>query len=201
MIKSYFDLPTLVFEENQEQSTVTDLFMPDIEQYMEQVFYVLGSLFSVGKDYDFIKLAKVEAFVTVNLIKFLFGLILLALDEIVKFFIKRPVISLLLIFGFYVNSLPLSEENIVRKNDVILLGQNQKLDVNAEYQALIGSGYDKVILAAFRGKILVNFDVDVDGKTDRLNANFRIFQRNPNEASENLDLTALIPEDRVLLKL
>lgn len=63
MIKSYFDLPTLVFEENQEQSTVTDLFMPDIEQYMEQVFYVLGSLFSVGKDYDFIKLAKVEAFV------------------------------------------------------------------------------------------------------------------------------------------
>lgn len=73
--------------------------------------------------------------------------------------------------------------------------------MNAEYQALIGSSYDKVILAAFRGKILVNFDVDVDGKTDRLNANFRIFQRNPNEASENLDLTALIPEDRVLLKL
>lgn len=65
---------------------------------------------------------KRKIFVTVNLIKFLFGLILLALDEIVKFFIKRPVISLLLIFGFYVNSLPLSEENIVRKNDVILLG-------------------------------------------------------------------------------
>ena len=138
---------------------------------------------------------------TVNLIKFLFGLIFLALDEIVKFFIQRPVISLLLIFGFWVNSLPLPEENIVRENDVILLGQNQKLDVNAEYQALIGSGYDKVILAAFRGKILVNFDVDVDGKTDRLNANFRIFQRNPNEASENLDLTASIPEDRVLAKL
>ena len=62
---------------------------------------------------------------------------------------------MLLIFGFWVNSLPLPEESIVRKNDVIILGQNQKLDVNAEYQALIGSGYDKVILAAFRGKILV----------------------------------------------
>ena len=142
---------------------------------------------------------KRKIFVTVNLIKFLFGLIFLALDEILKFFITRPVISLLFIFGFWVNSLPLPEENIVRENDVILLGQNQKLDVNAEYQALIGSG--KVILAAFRGKILVNFDVDVDGKTDRLNANFRIFQRNPNEASENLDLTASIPEDWVLAKL
>ena len=134
-----------------------------------------------------------------NLIKFLFGLIFLALDEIVKFFIKRPVISLLLIFGFWLNSLPLPEENIVRENDVTLLGQNQKLDVNAEYQALIGYGQDKVILAAFRGKFLVNFDVNVED--NRLNANFRIFQRNPDEPSENLDLTASIPEDRVLAKL
>ena len=111
------------------------------------------------------------------------------------------MISLLLIFGFWVNSLPLPEKNIVRENDVILLGQNQKLDVNAEYQALIGYGQDKVILAAFRGKFLVNFDVDVDIKNNRLNANFRIFQRNPNQASENLDLTASIPEDRILAKL
>ena len=80
-------------------------------------------------------------------------------------------------------------------------GQNQKLDVNAEYRALIGSGQDKVILAAFRGKFLVNFDVNLEEKTDRLNANFRIFQRNPDEPSENLDLTASIPEDRVLAKL
>lgn len=35
---------------------------------------------------------------------------------------------------------------------------------------------------------------------NRLNAKFRIFQRNPEKASENLDLTASIPEDRVLLK-
>lgn len=56
---------------------------------------------------------KRKTFVTVNLIKFLFGLIFLALEEIVKFFIKRPVVSLLLIFGFWVNSLPLPEENIV----------------------------------------------------------------------------------------
>ena len=101
---------------------------------------------------------------------------------------------------FWLNFLPLPEEkNIVRENDITLLGQNQKLDVNAEYQALIGSGQEKVILAAFRGKLLVNFDVTVED--NRLNANFRIFQRNPNEASENLDLTASIPEDRVLAKL
>lgn len=109
------------------------------------------------------------------------------------------MISLLLIFGFWLNSLPLPEEKIVRENDVTLLGQNQKLDVNAEYQALIGYGQDKVILTAFRGKFLVNFDVNVED--NRLNANFRIFQRNPDEPSENLDLTALIPEDRVLVKL
>jgi hypothetical protein len=109
------------------------------------------------------------------------------------------VISLLLIFGFWLNSLPLPEEKIVRENDVTLLGQNQKLDVNAEYQALIGYGQDKVILTAFRGKFLVNFDVNVED--NRLNANFRIFQRNPDEPSENLDLTASIPEDRVLVKL
>jgi hypothetical protein len=136
-----------------------------------------------------------------NWIKFLFGFIFIALDEIIKFFIKRPVISLLLIFGFWLNSLPLPEENIVRENDVTLLGQNQKLDVNEEYRALIGSGQDKVILAAFRGKFLVNFDVNLEEKTNRLNANFRIFQRNPDEPSENLDLTASIPEDRILVKL
>jgi hypothetical protein len=136
-----------------------------------------------------------------NCIKFLFGFIFTALDEIIKFFIKRPVISLLLIFGFWLNSLPLPEKNIVRENDVTLLGQNQKLDVNEEYRALIGSGQDKVILAAFRGKFLVNFDVNLEEKTNRLNANFRIFQRNPDEPSENLDLTASIPEDRVLVKL
>ena len=111
------------------------------------------------------------------------------------------MISLLLIFGFWLNSLPLPKENIVRENDVTLLGQNQKLDVNEEYRALIGSGQDKVILAAFRGKFLVNFDVNLEEKTNRLNANFRIFQRNPDEPSENLDLTASIPEDRVLVKL
>lgn len=134
-----------------------------------------------------------------NWIKFIFGFIFIALDEIIKFFIKRPVISLLLIFGFWLNSLPLPEENIVRENDVTLLGQNQKLDVNEEYRALIGSGQDKVILAAFHGKFLVNFDVNVED--NRLNANFRIFQRNPDETSDNLDLTASIPEDRILVKL
>lgn len=73
--------------------------------------------------------------------------------------------------------------------------------MNAEYEALIGSDQDKVILAAFRGKLLVNFDVNVEEKTKSLNANFRIFHRNPDEPSENLDLSASIPEDRVLAKL
>ena len=136
-----------------------------------------------------------------NWIKFFFGFIFIALDEIIKFCIKRPVIYLLLIFGFWLNYLPLPEENIVKSDSVTLLGQNKKLDVNEEYRALIGSGHDKVILAAFRGKFLVNFDVNLEEKTNRLNANFRIFQRNPDEPSENLDLTASIPEDRVLAKL
>jgi hypothetical protein len=136
----------------------------------------------------------------VNWIKFIVDFIFIALYEIINFFSKRPMISLLLIFGFWLNSLPLPEENIVRKNDVTLLGQNQKLDVNAEYRALIGSGQDKVILAAFRGKFLVNFDINLE-ENNRLNANFRIFQRNPDEPSKNLDLTASIPENRVLAKL
>ena len=71
--------------------------------------------------------------------------------------------------------------------------------MNTEYQALIGSDQDKVILAAFRGKFLVNFDVNVEKKTKLLNANFRIVQRTPE--GEILDLTASIPEDRILAKL
>jgi hypothetical protein len=136
-----------------------------------------------------------------KLIRFIFGLIFIALDEIVKFFIKRPRISLLLIFGFWVNSLPLPEGNNVSDNSVILLGQNETSHMNAEYQALIGSGQNKVILAAFRAKFLVNFDLNLEEKTKTLNANFRILQRNSDERSENLDLSASIPEDRILAKL
>ena len=136
-----------------------------------------------------------------KLIQFIFGLIFIALDEIVKFFIKRPRISLLLIFIFWVNSLPLPEKYNGSDNSVILLGQNEKSHMNAEYQALIGSGQNKVILAAFRGKVLVNFDLNLEEKTNTLNANFRIFQRDPDERSKNLDLSASIPEDRILAKL
>lgn len=70
--------------------------------------------------------------------------------------------------------------------------------MNTEYQALIGFDQDKVILAAFRGKFLVNFDVNVEKKTKLLNANFRIVQSTEGEI---LDLTASIPEDRILAKL
>ena len=111
-----------------------------------------------------------------KLIQFIFRLIFIGFNEIIKFFIKRPRISLLLIFGFWLNSLPLPEKNIVRDNSVTLLGQNQKSDVNAEYQALIGSDQDKVILAAFRGKFFVNFDVNVEEKKNFLTRIFEYFR-------------------------
>jgi len=132
-------------------------------------------------------------------IKFLFGFIFIALDEIIKFSSRRPIISLLFIFGFWITSLPLPEENVVRDNSVTVLGQNQKSHVNTEYQALIESDQDKVILAAFHGKFLVNFRLGVDQKTKLLNANFRVVKRTPE--GEMLDLGASIPEDRVLVKL
>jgi hypothetical protein len=45
--------------------------------------------------------------------KFIVSLIFIILNEIIKFFRKIPLISLLVIFGLYVNSLPLPNENIV----------------------------------------------------------------------------------------
>ena len=44
--------------------------------------------------------------------------------------------------------------------------------MDAEYRALIGSGQDKVTPAAFRGKLLVNFDINLEENTNHLNANF-----------------------------
>ena len=42
--------------------------------------------------------------------KTLFGLIFIILNEIIKFFRNRPILSLLLIFGLWVNSLPLPDQ-------------------------------------------------------------------------------------------
>lgn len=106
---------------------------------------------------------------------------------------------MLLIFGFWLNYLPLPDNSIVKSDSVTLLGQNKKSQMNAEYGALTRSDQDKVILVAFRGKILVNCNIDVDEKTERLTANFRVFQRTPE--GETLDLTASIPEDQILVKL
>ena len=58
-----------------------------------------------------------------ELIRFILGLLLIALEEIVKVFIKRPRISLLLIFGILVNSLPLPNEPISSDESIIQLGQ------------------------------------------------------------------------------
>lgn len=43
----------------------------------------------------------------------IFGLIFIILNEIIKFCRKRPIVSLLLIFGLWVNSLPLPDETII----------------------------------------------------------------------------------------
>ena len=108
---------------------------------------------------------------------------------------------MLLIFGFWLNYLPLPDNSIVKSDSVTLLGQNKKSQMNAEYEALTRSDQDKVILVAFRGKFLVHFDIILDQKTKRLTATFRVFQRTPEKPSEDLDLTGSIPEDRILAKL
>lgn len=116
-----------------------------------------------------------------------------------KFFIKRPIISLLIIFGFWVNSQPLPQENIIKKtnnnsNTTQLLVQNQNSE--EEYKALMGSGENEVTLVAFR---LLNFHVNV--KNERLDADFRVVETNYEDPNQNFDLKMRIPEERVLLKL
>jgi hypothetical protein len=109
---------------------------------------------------------------------------------------------LLLIFVLCFNSLSLPKENIVRNNSIILLGQNQKSDVSTEYEALIKSNQDKVILVFHgSGKLLVNFTINLEEKTKSLTANSRILQQNSEKPYEKLDLTASIPEDIILAKL
>ena len=48
-----------------------------------------------------------------ELIQFILGLIFIILNKIIKFSRKKPIISLLLIFGLWINSLPLPDEKIV----------------------------------------------------------------------------------------
>lgn len=106
---------------------------------------------------------------------------------------------MLLIFGFWLNYLPLPKNSIVKSDSVTLLGQNKRSQINAEYQALTRSDLDKVILVAFRGKSLVDFDINLDEKTKRLNANLRIFQKTPEGKIRKF--AASIPEDQILAKL
>lgn len=54
-----------------------------------------------------------------KLIQFIFAFILIALKKIVKSFIKNPRLSSLLIFGIWVNPLPLFDENLIRDNSII----------------------------------------------------------------------------------
>lgn len=48
----------------------------------------------------------------------------------------------------------------------------EKSDLDPEYRALIGSGQNKIILAVFGGKYLVNFDVAVEEENNSLNTTF-----------------------------
>ena len=83
-----------------------------------------------------------------KLIQSIVGLIFITLNEIIKFSIKRPIISLLLIFVVWVNSLPLPAENYYTNHSVIVYNQKSSVDVDAEYAALMGSYPEKTILAA-----------------------------------------------------
>jgi len=64
----------------------------------------------------------------------------------------------------------------------------------------MGHGND-LILVAFRGKFLSEYNLEVDDKNRRLNANLRIVKKDSTNPAEELDVRASIPEDRVLAKL
>jgi hypothetical protein len=60
-----------------------------------------------------------------------------------------------------------------------------------------------LILAAlaFPGKFLVEYKVEMDAKTSRLNANLRIVKKDKTNPEKELDVRASIPEEKVLGKL
>lgn len=60
-----------------------------------------------------IKYYRLKITKTIELIQFILGLIFIILNKIIKFSRKKPIISLLLIFGLWINSLPLPDEKIV----------------------------------------------------------------------------------------
>ena len=74
-----------------------------------------------------------------KLIQFIFGLIFIAFNEIIELCIKRPGISLLFIFGLWVNSLPLPDENIgtVRQDP---LSQIERTLTNQKALGISGGG-------------------------------------------------------------
>ena len=81
-------------------------------------------------------------------IKVIFGLIFIALNEIIKFFIKRSIISLLLIFGLCINHVPFS-----LFNETIVTQQSQMEKNFARQRALIiYGGENKHALVLEKGK-------------------------------------------------
>lgn len=65
----------------------------------------------------------------------------------------------------------------------------------------MGRGND-LILAAFRGKFLVNYELTIDSNNNnRLNVDLRMIQKDSKNPENNHDVIASIPEDKVLAKL
>nr|WPV72673.1 hypothetical protein orf185 [Navicula sp.] len=135
-----------------------------------------------------------------NLIKLIIFLIVSIIEDLYDIFriaIRNPIILFLLFGGFWVNSLTLLDENNV-KNDITLLDESQTFNSTAEYEALTSSS-KTVNLAAFRGKVLVDYNLEVEGEANSFNSNFRIISKQPD--GETIDVRASIPEKRILAKL
>ena len=93
-----------------------------------------------------------------------------------------------------------SEINLVVRNPEPRSRTNKLLN---EYDYLMGLGRgNDLILAAFRGKFLVNYDLTIDSNNNnRLNVDLRIVQKDSKNPENEIDVIASIPEDRVLAKL
>ncbi len=89
-----------------------------------------------------------------------------------------------------------SEINLAVQNPESL-SQNSKL--LTEYDYLMGRENDVILAAAFQGKIVEPSDLQIDADNNhRVNVNFRLIIADTKDPKRNLDVTASIPEDRIV---